>query len=95
VNMNNQNHRPRPPKEYITRSSGKNKSPTFLLYDMDRTENVASNNYSIVSCVFLAAGTCLSSSCLATIGRDTHRDTQTARSCHKLTSIFFKIGKIG
>jgi hypothetical protein len=40
---------------------------TFLGYDTDRTENYASNNYSIVACVFVAAGTCLPSHCLATM----------------------------
>jgi hypothetical protein len=47
----------------------------FPLYDMDRIENDASNNSSIVACVFDAAVTFLLSRCLATIGdtQMTHR----------------------
>jgi hypothetical protein len=41
----------------ITRNSGKNESPTFLRYDTDCKENDASNNVSIVACIFVAAVT--------------------------------------
>jgi hypothetical protein len=53
----------------------KNEPPTFLLYDMDRTENDASDNSSIVASVFVAAVTFLLSRCLSTIGEhiQTHR----------------------
>jgi hypothetical protein len=37
-------------------------------YDTDRNENDVSNNFSIVACVFVTAGTFLPSRCLATIG---------------------------
>jgi hypothetical protein len=40
----------------------------FPWYDMDRIENDASNNSSIVACVFVAAVTILLRHCLATIG---------------------------
>jgi hypothetical protein len=43
----------------------------FLSYDPDRIENDALNNFSIVY-IFVAAGTCLPSPCVATIGKDTH-----------------------
>jgi hypothetical protein len=59
----------------LTRSSGKNESPTLLWYDSDRIENDASNNFSIVACEFLASGTCLLRRCLVTIGGCTHRHT--------------------
>jgi hypothetical protein len=42
---------------------------------MDRIENDASNNYSIVSCVFVAAVTFLQSRFLATIGGYTYKHT--------------------
>jgi hypothetical protein len=29
-----------------------------ILYDTDLIENTASNSYSVISCVFIAAGTC-------------------------------------
>jgi hypothetical protein len=45
-------------------SSGKNLSPVFLRYDTGRIENDASNNSSIVACVFVAAVTFLPSHCL-------------------------------
>jgi hypothetical protein len=38
---------------------------TFLWYDKDRIENNTTNNFSIVSCVFIAAETCLEIRCLA------------------------------
>jgi hypothetical protein len=47
---------------------------TLLWWDTDRIENEASNN-SIIARVFVAAGRCLPTSCLATTG-NTHRDTQ-------------------
>jgi hypothetical protein len=40
----------------------------FLWYDMDRIENHASNNYSIVACVIDATVRFLPSRCVATIG---------------------------
>jgi hypothetical protein len=40
----------------------------FPWYDTDRIENDVSNNYFIVSCVFVSAVTFLRSRCLATIG---------------------------
>jgi hypothetical protein len=43
---------------------------------MDRIENDAFNNYSIVARVFVAAVMFLIIRCVATIG-DTHADTQT------------------
>jgi hypothetical protein len=52
---------------FVTRSSGKNQSPTFLRYDTDITENDASN-ISIVACAFVAAVTFLPSRFLATTG---------------------------
>jgi hypothetical protein len=48
----------------------------FLWYDTDGIENDASNNSSIVACVFVAAVTFIPSRCLETI-RDTHIDTET------------------
>jgi hypothetical protein len=51
-------------------------SPTLIWYDTDRIENDASKNYSLLR-VFVAAGTCIPSSCLATIRGDRHTDTQT------------------
>jgi hypothetical protein len=47
----------------------------YFLYETNRIENNASNNSSIVVCVFVAAVTFLSSRCLVTI-RDTHTGTQ-------------------
>jgi hypothetical protein len=47
----------------------------FPSYDTGHIENAASNNSSIVTCVFVTAVTFLSNHCLATI-RDTHTDTQ-------------------
>jgi hypothetical protein len=41
-------------KHAKTKSSWKNKSPTFRLCDTDRTENYISNNSSIIACVFVA-----------------------------------------
>jgi hypothetical protein len=52
---------------------------TVVIGHTDRVENYASNNSSIVACVFVAAGTLLVSHCLAMIGRYTFTHTQTAR----------------
>jgi hypothetical protein len=43
---------------------------------MDRTGNDASNNSSVVACVFVSAVASLPSRCLATIG-NTHTDIET------------------
>jgi hypothetical protein len=48
----------------------------FPCYDTDRIENNASYNYSIVSCVFVAAAKFSPSPCLATM-RATNIDAQT------------------
>jgi hypothetical protein len=44
---------------------------------MDRIKDNASNNSSVVACILIAAGTCLPTSCLATMGQginiQTHR----------------------
>lgn len=58
----------------ITRSSGKNESPTFLGYDMDHIQNDASSNSSVAPCVFIGAVTFLPMRCLATKG-NTDTDT--------------------
>jgi hypothetical protein len=47
----------------------------ILLYDTDRIENDASNNSSIVACVFVVAITFLPSRCLAAIGGYRYRHT--------------------
>jgi hypothetical protein len=60
---------------------------------MHHIENDASNNSSIVACVFVAAGTCLPSRCLETMGEDTHTDTEQGDFI-SLLSFFFKIGKV-
>jgi hypothetical protein len=39
-----------------------------ISYNTDQVENNASASSSIIMCVFVAAGTCLSSRCLATVG---------------------------
>jgi hypothetical protein len=52
-----------------TRSSRKNNLPIFVWYDMDHTEAHTSDNFSIVGCVFVAAGMCLRSHCLVMTGR--------------------------
>jgi hypothetical protein len=44
----------------------------LIVHDTGRTEKDASNNYSGVTCVFIATGTCLSSPCLPTIRGDSH-----------------------
>jgi hypothetical protein len=49
--------------------------PTFLGYDTDRLDNDASNNSSIVACVFIAAVIFQPSSCLAMIGEYIYRHT--------------------
>jgi hypothetical protein len=51
-----------------TSSSGKTKLHTFFRYYKDSKENDASNSSSIYGRVFAAAGTCLRSRCLATLG---------------------------
>jgi hypothetical protein len=48
---------------------------TLLWYDMNRIENDASNNSSVLLHIFSAAGTCLTSRCLAMIGGYTYRYT--------------------
>jgi hypothetical protein len=58
-----------------TRSSGKNKLPTFLSYNTDYTANDVSNNSSIVAHVHVATVTFLLSRCLAIIGGYTYRHT--------------------
>jgi hypothetical protein len=53
----------------------------FPFYDTGHIENDASNNSSIVACVFVTAVTFLPSRCLATIGgffTHTHTHTHTA-----------------
>jgi hypothetical protein len=57
-----------------TISSGKNQWPSFLWYDMDRIENDAINNSSIVASMVVAALNLLSC-CLATIGGYTYTQT--------------------
>jgi hypothetical protein len=57
---------------------------TILLYDTDCTENEASNNYSIVACVFVVAVMFLSSCCLATY---TQRLTESWEAFMKNTPI--------
>jgi hypothetical protein len=52
--------------------------------DADRREITAFNSSSIFACVSAAAGTCLPSCCLATIGRE----TQTTRRFHMPYFIF-------
>jgi hypothetical protein len=47
----------------------------FPCYNTGRIENDASNNSSIVACVFVTAVTFLPSRCLATIRRYTYRHT--------------------
>jgi hypothetical protein len=77
----------------LTRISGKKSSPNFLRYDMHRIDHDASNNFSIVTSVFVAKGTCLPSRCLTRVGEGrefTHR--QRARWSQKPT--FFKVGKV-
>jgi hypothetical protein len=49
-------------------SFGKNWSPTFLWYNTHCLEDDLANNYSVVACVFVTAGTCLPSCCQATVG---------------------------
>jgi hypothetical protein len=58
----------------------------FPWYDTGHIENDASNNSSIVACVFVTAVTFLSSRCLATIRGYTH--TQAATWSHKPTLFF-------
>jgi hypothetical protein len=64
----------------------------ILFYDTDRMVNTESNSSSIVACIFVAAGNCLSSRCLATAvssGSTVIRgDTQTVGWSHKPTSFF-------
>jgi hypothetical protein len=59
-----------------TRNSGKNNSPTSILYDKDRIENDSSKSSPIFTCVFVAAVKFLPSRCLATVGYK-RTDTQT------------------
>jgi hypothetical protein len=65
------------------RSSAKTWSPTVIRYDTQRIKNYASNNSEIDVCVFVAAGTCLLSRWLVTMGSVlqtyTHTHTHTAR----------------
>jgi hypothetical protein len=65
----------------------------FSRYDTGHIENDASNNYSLVACVFVTAVTFQPSRCLATIG-GIHRHTRTATWSHKAT-LLFKIRKVG
>jgi hypothetical protein len=61
---------------YVTIRSGKNWSPTLLLYNTDRVEHDMYNNSSMFVCVFVAAVKCLPSRCLATLDGihiETHR----------------------
>jgi hypothetical protein len=57
----------------------------FPWYDTGHSENDASNNSSIVACVFVTAVTFLPSRCLATIGGNSQTHTQTATWSHKPT----------
>jgi hypothetical protein len=58
----------------ITKSQHKLHLPTYFDQNLHITsknqdkQKTVSNNASIVACVFVAAGTCLLSRCLATIG---------------------------
>jgi hypothetical protein len=67
-------------------SHAKNQSSNFLWYDTDRRANDVSY---IFACVFVAAGTCLPSRCLVTVG-GIHTDTQTTRRSRKPTFIYSK-----
>jgi hypothetical protein len=53
-----------------------------ILDDTDRTGNTASNSSPTVACALVAAGTCLPSRCLATIGGG-YKDIETARRSHR------------
>jgi hypothetical protein len=74
----------------------------FPWYDTGHIENNASNNSSIVACVFVTAVTSLPSRCLAKLGgffteplpNNERRDTQTATRSHKPTLQFWK-NKVG
>jgi hypothetical protein len=57
------------------RSSWKNSSTTFLLYDTDRMWKDVCNNYFIVACIFLVALSSLRSRCLSTVIVYTYRHT--------------------
>jgi hypothetical protein len=57
--------------QLLTRSSGKNKSPAFLLYDTDRTENKKIGGHTDTQ----------TARCLATIRG--HTDTETVRRPYK------------
>jgi hypothetical protein len=59
-------------------------------YDTDRTENDASSNSCIVSCVCFGAGSCLPSRCLAKIEGYTYRHTD-----RSLLSPLFRVLGIG
>jgi hypothetical protein len=64
----------------------------FPRYYTGHIENDASNNFSIVSCVFVTAVTFLPSRCLATIGGiHTHRQQRDLINLH----YFFNISKVG
>jgi hypothetical protein len=60
----------------------------YFPWYMGHIENDASNNSSIVACVFVTAVTFLPSSCLATIGGYTDTHTKTAAWYHKPTLFF-------
>jgi hypothetical protein len=62
----------------------------FPWYDMGHIENDASNNFSIVACVFVTAVTSLRSRCLATIGGYTYRH-RLMGGIFSLLSLFWKI----
>lgn len=97
--------------DLLPKSSGKNKLLTLLSLHIERLIrhkphiNTASNCSSIVTCVFVAAETCLPSCCLAAavpfgstipvFGRGWDTATRTARWCHNPHFIFFfRINKI-
>jgi hypothetical protein len=58
------------PLPSIAREDTQTNPQVLPRYYTDRIENDASNNF-IVACIFVTAGTCLPSRCLATIGGDT------------------------
>jgi hypothetical protein len=71
--------------------SGKNYWPTFLWYDTDHTENDASDNSSIVACVFIATGTCLPSRCLVTMKGYTYRHRHTGLTTDEILEMLFSL----
>jgi hypothetical protein len=65
----------------------------FPWYDTGHIENDASNDSSIVACVFVAAVTFLPSRCLATVGIHKPTHTQTATWSNQPTIFFSKLEK--